>query len=335
MSDVSLVTGGLGFIGKHVVDQLVHRGDRVRVLDLRAPEKPLDGIDYRMGSITVREDVRSAMNGVSRVFHLAAKAGLWASNKDAFYEVNQLGARQVFEEAERAGVKRIVHTSTESILKSFRTKPSCKMIDESVDLSLEDMPGHYCRAKFLAEQEALLAAKRGLPVVVVNPTIPIGPGDATLTPPSRMLLGYLNGQYGAYLETRMNMVDVRDIATGHLLAEEKGRVGQRYILGGTNLNLSDLLRELERVSGRQMPKRRVPYWLALAYSYFSEGWANLSGRPPAAPITGVRLARSSMVFNNALAVQELGLSFRPLRVSLLDEIRWFHEQGYLSWQYEP
>lgn len=333
MSEVSLVTGGAGFIGQHVVTALLRRGDRVRVLDLKEPSKPLKQVEYVQGSITEPSTVRSAMCGVHRVFHLAAKAGLWAHRKNDFYSVNQMGARYVFQEAERAGVERIVHCSTESILKSFRRKEGDEPTNESVHLTLEDMPGDYCRAKFLAEQEALDAAARGVPVVVVNPTVPIGPGDATLTPPSRMLLGYLNGKYGAYLETHMNMVDARDVATGHLAADEKGRVGERYILGGTNLNLSVLLQELEAITGRPMPKKQVPYWLALGFSYFSETWANITGKPPVAPITGVRLAASPMLFDNAKAVRELGVRFRPLRESLTDEIQWFHDAGYLDWEY--
>ena len=332
MSEVTLVTGGAGFIGQHVVNALVKRGDRVRVLDLQKPAQPQPEAEYILGNITEQNDVRSAMEGVHRVFHLAAKAGLWAHRKSDFYAVNQLGARYVFQEAERVGVDRIVHCSTESILKSFRRKGGDEPTDESVNLTLEDMPGDYCRAKFLAEQEALAAAARGVPVVVVNPTVPIGPGDATLTPPSRMLLGYLNGKYGAYLETHMNMVDARDVAAGHLAADEKGTIGERYILGGTNLNLSVLLEELEAVTGRPMPRKQVPYWLALGFSYVSETWANITGKPPAAPITGVRLAASPMLFDNAKAVKELGVRFRPLRESLTDEIQWFHDAGYLNWE---
>jgi dihydroflavonol-4-reductase len=331
MSDISLVTGGAGFIGQHVVDALRRRGDRVRVLDLQKPARPCAEVEYLLGNITEQAAVRSAMKGVSRVFHLAAKAGLWAHRKSDFYAVNQMGARHVFQEAERARVERIVHCSTESILKSFRRKGGDEPTDETVQLTIEDMPGDYCRAKFLAEQEALDAAARGLPVVVVNPTVPIGPGDATLTPPSRMLLGYLTGKYGAYLETHMNMVDARDVAAGHVAADERGKVGERYILGGTNLNLSVLLKELEGITGRPMPKKQVPYWLALGFSYFSETWANITGKPPAAPITGVRLAASPMLFDNAKAVNELGIRFRPLRESLVDEIQWFHDAGYLNW----
>ena len=185
MSHLTLVTGGAGFIGKHVVDQCLSRGDSVRVLDILIPEKKAKGVEYMAGDITNVSDLRQAMKGVNKVFHLAAKAGLWSHRNSDFYCVNQMGTRYVFKEAESAGVDRIVHCSTESILKSFRRKPEFSTTDESVELTLQDMPGHYCRAKFLAEQEALSAADRGLPVVIVNPTVPIGPGDSTLTPPSR------------------------------------------------------------------------------------------------------------------------------------------------------
>ncbi|MDA7620683.1 NAD-dependent epimerase/dehydratase family protein [Verrucomicrobia bacterium] len=332
MSHLTLVTGGAGFIGKHVVDQCLSRGDAVRVLDIQIPEKKVKEVEYIAGDITNLSDVQQAMKGVNKVFHLAAKAGLWSHRNSDFYRVNQMGTRYVFQEAESAGVDRIVHCSTESILKSFRRKPEFNTTNESVELTLQDMPGHYCRAKFLAEQEALTAADRGVPVVIVNPTVPIGPGDSTLTPPSRMLLGYLNGRYGAFLETHMNMVDARDVAAGHLAADEKGEPGQRYILGGTNLKLSTLLEELSKITGRLMPSRQVPYWLALCFSYFSEGLSNMTGKPPVAPITGVRLAGSPMLFDNTRAIQELGVRFRPLTESLTDEIAWFHEQGYLSWK---
>lgn len=324
---ITLVTGGCGFLGSHVVSALKSRGDQVRVIDCQIPAQAIDDVEYVLGDITDRNQIREAMKGVNSVFHLAAKAGLWARNKRDFYRVNQEGARVVFSEAERASVNRVVHTSTESILKSYRHGKSAQITGEEVQWTLEDMCGHYCRAKFLAEQEALQAAQRGLPIVVVNPTVPIGPGDRTPTPPTRMLLGYLKGNYRAYLETQMNVVDVRDVAMGHLAAEQRGMPGQRYLLGGTNLKLSQLLKMLEKVSGRTMPTREVPYWLALGFAWMSEGWAYVSRKPPSAPLTGVRLAGSPMCFNNQKAIRELGMSFRPVEASLRDQVQWFLNEG--------
>ena len=228
------------------------------------------------------------------------------------------------------GAKKIVHTSTESILKTDK-RSSPKLIDESVQLSFDDMVGPYCQGKYLAEQVALSAAKKGAPVVVVNPTIPIGPGDRRLTPPSRMVLGFLNGDYPAYLNSSLNMVDARDVAIGHLLAADKGTPGERYLLGNTNLKLRDLLAILHEISDRPMPKRQVPYWLAYAVSLVQELIADyITHKPPQAPLTGVRLAGSPMHFSSRKAQEELGFTARPIKESLIDALEWYKLQGLLQ-----
>lgn len=329
MGKACLVTGGLGFIGQYVVQQLLERGDNVRILDLAEPSQRLPGVDYVQGSITDPPLVAAAMEGIEWVFHLAANAGLWSPRKQEFLTVNQSGTRNVMAAAAAAGVERVVHTSTESILKTDKGNVP-ELIDESVQLTFEDMVGAYCQGKFLAEQEAFAAAARGLPVVTVNPTIPIGPGDRRLTPPSRMILGFLNGDYPAFLNSTLNVVDARDVATGHLLAAEKGRVGERYLLGNTNLDLQKLLTLLADLTGLPMPQRQVPYWLALTVSRVQELIADtLTHRPPAAPLTGVRLAGSPMHFSSNKAQQELGFSGRPVEQSLADAIAWYGEQGLL------
>ena len=191
------------------------------------------------------------------------------------------------------------------------------------------MPGPYCRSKYLAEAAAKEAASEGLPVVIVNPTLPIGPGDDRMTPPTRMLRDFLNGQHPAYLEFCMNMVDVRDVARGHWLAALHGKVGERYILGGHNLAMSRLLERLHGLTGRRMPKRQIPYSLALGVAHVSEWWAALTGKPPEATVTGVRIAASPMRFDNTKARQDLGFSVRPLEDSLIDAIAWLGENGHL------
>ncbi len=331
MREITLVTGGLGFLGRHLVDQLLSAGESVRVLDTAAPaNNALAEVDYITGSICDRPTVERAMAGVRRVYHTAAKAGLWAADKGELYRVNQIGTRIVLQAAQKAGVERIVHTSTESILKSRTGPPSAKLLDETVQLNETDMCGDYCRAKFLAEQEALDAAARGVPVVVVNPSVPVGPGDFNLTPPSRMLLGFLNGRFPAYMESTLNLVDVRDVANGHIRAADRGRLGQRYLLGNENIRLADLLVIMKELTGLSMSRRRVPYWLAFTASAVQEWRADhLTHRPPTAPLTGVRLARTPLILDNARARTELGLEFRPLRESLADAIRWFQEQGLL------
>lgn len=336
MTKNCLVTGGLGFIGQYVVEELRSRGYSVRILDLNKPLQPITGVDYVQGSITDPALMHSATEGVDWVFHLAANAGLWSANKQDFLSINQAGTRNVMDAARAHSVEKVVHTSTESILKTDKRSTdkriaSGKLIDESVQLSFDEMVGPYCQGKYLAEQEALSAAEKGLPVVVVNPTIPIGPGDRRLTPPSRMVLGFLNGDYPAYLNSSLNMVDARDVAQGHLLAAEKGRVGERYLLGNTNLRLKDLLRILNEISDRPMPKRQVPYWLAYAVSFVQELIADyITHKPPQAPLTGVRLAGSPMHFSNRKAQEELGFVGRPIEASLKDAIAWYKAQGLLK-----
>ena len=328
---LNLVTGGCGFIGRHLVEQLVARGEGVRVLDLRPMAAPLRGVEHLVGSITDPSAVARAADGCDRVFHLAANPNLWAPDPRSFNAVNHQGTRHVLEAAQKVGVQRFVYTSTESILKSYRaSRQSARaLIDETVVLTLEDMPGPYCRSKFLAEEAAREAARGGLPVVIVNPTMPIGPGDDLLTPPSKMILGFLNGETPAYLDCEFNLVDARDVAAGHILAAESGRVGERYILGNVNLSLGDLLAELQRLTGLSMPRTRIPYALALASALVSEGISNVTKQPPMAPLTGVRLARTSMAFDCSKARSELGWSCRMLEQSLRDAVRWMSERRLL------
>jgi len=326
---LNLVTGGCGFIGWHLVEQLAARGEGVRVLDLRPMRAQLQGVEQVIGSITDPVAVARAVDGCERVFHLAANPNLWSPDSSGFDEVNHQGTRRMLEAAQKAGVQRFVYTSTESILKSCRAprKSSRALIDETVVLTVDDMPGPYCRSKFLAEEAAREAAREGLPVVIVNPTMPIGPGDDLLTPPSRMILGFLNGETPAYLDCEFNLVDARDVAAGQILAAERGRVGERYILGHVNLRLGALLAELQRMTGLAMPRTRVPYALALVSALVSEGVATLTKKPPIAPLNGVRLARTSMAFDCTKARSELGWSCRTFDQSLRDALHWMSGQG--------
>lgn len=332
---LSLVTGGSGFIGRHLVQMLCARGERVRVFDLRPP-----GADFRLrggavefvqGDIADAEAVARAMTGADRVFHLAANPNLWARNKDDFTRVNFQGTKNVLAAAARLRPQRIVYTSTESILAGLRGRSGGRLIDESAAPREEDLPGPYCRSKFHAERAALYAAAQGLPVVVVNPTLPVGPGDELMTPPTRMMLDFLNGRAPAYLDAEINMIDVRDAALGHLLAADHGWPGRRYILGGENLTMSALMALLEQISGRPMPKWRIPYWLAYGYAAVDEFIADrVTQRPPRAPLTGVKLVRHPMRFDNSRAHAELGLDPRPLRESLTEAFAWFRAAGLLQ-----
>lgn len=326
----SLVTGGAGFIGRHLVRLLRGRGEQVRVLDLE--RLSLDGVESIQGSILDRDTLRRALRGVDRVYHLAADPNLWASDKHHFDRVNHQGTRILLEEAARCDIERFVHTSTESILAGVgrRSDPMQTAIDGAHPLRLEDMPGPYCRSKYLAEQAALQACTQGLPVVVVNPTLPVGPEDIHITPPTRMLLGFLNRTTPAYLNSGFNLVDVRDVALGHFLAAERGRIGERYVLGGTNLMLGELLQMLRELTGIAMPRLRVPYCLALGAGLVSEFVADhLTRRPPVAPLAGVRLAASPMFFDSSKAKRELGFVPSPIRTALADAIEWLRETGAL------
>lgn len=326
----ALVTGGAGFIGSHLVRQLIERGHRVRVLDL-APSPMLDPrAEFVRGSITDPDTVAQAVAGMDWVFQLAADPNLWHRDKASFDVVNHEGARLVIDSAGAAGARRIVYTSTESILKGTR-RGQGGTVDESVERRLSDMPGPYCRAKFLGEQAAFRAAARGLPVVVVNPTLPVGDGDFKLTPPTQMILGFLNGDNPAYLDFDMNIIHVRDAALGHILAAEKGKIGERYILGGENLRLSAVLAILEELTGLPMPKLRIPYGVALAVAAVSEFVAdNITRRPPRASLTGVRIAGAEMRFDNSKAVRELGLPVTPARQALGDAVAWLEDQKLIT-----
>jgi dihydroflavonol-4-reductase len=278
-----------------------------------------------------------AVRGMGLVFHLAANPNLWAPDPKTFHEVNYEGTCRVLEAAAAAGVARVVYTSTESILKNIRARngSTAALIDESVELAIDDVWGAYCRSKYLAENAARRAARSGLPVVIVNPTMPVGPGDGLLTPPTRMLLGFLNGATPAYLDCEFNLVDARDVAVGHLLAAERGRVGERYILGGENLALGHVLELLREMTGLPIARTRVPYAFAYIVGWISEGLAKLTNRPPLAPLTGVVLARSSMAFDCRKARRELGWAARPLRQSLLDAVVDFHSRGLLRRDLRP
>lgn len=326
---LSVVTGGAGFIGRHLVGLLLDRGHLVRVIDVQVPKHMDQRVEYVHGSILDRKLLRTVMEGADRVFHLAANPNMWAVDKHEFHQLNFMGTRAVLQAAGQAGVKRIVHTSTESILKGYHCGNG-DPVNESVERTVDDMPGPYCRSKFLAEQEALSAARYGLPVVIVNPTLPIGPGDYLLTPPTKMLLDFVNGKNPAYLDFEMNLIDVRDAAFGHILAAERGRVGERYILGGENLHLSHVLKILQDLTDLPMPRLRIPYVLALGVAAVSELIADIvTHKPPKVSLAGVRVAGASMVFDCSKAVRELGLSPRPVRNAIAEGLLFLCEQGQI------
>jgi dihydroflavonol-4-reductase len=329
MNGITIVTGGAGFIGSHLVDLLVGRGDLVRVV-----ERPGADVSHLPAAVeVVRADIRdrsqvdSAVRGAGLVYHLAANPNLWVRDRREFDSVNHLGAVHVIDAALAAGARRVLHTSTESIL----TRAKCDgPIAEDVTIRLGDAVGPYCLSKLLAENAALERGRAGKPVVVANPTMPVGPGDRGPSPPTRLIRDFCRGGLPARMDCTLNLVDVRDAAEGLIRVMERGRPGRRYLLGGENLTLLELLQILSGLTGVPVPRWSVPYSLALVAAHASEAWANLvSGRPPKATVTGVRLAHRLMHFDARRSLAELGLEPRPVRRSLADAVTWLAAEGQI------
>jgi dihydroflavonol-4-reductase len=316
------VTGGCGFLGRHLVAELCARDDSVRVLD-HAPPVGLPGdVAFVRGSINDVAALRAAASGVRRIFHLAGIAKLWIPRKSDFERVNADGTDLVLRVAQEQGVERVVHCSTEAILLPKHSNRGTA-IDERSCPGLSEMSGPYTRSKYLAEQAALAAARGGLDVVIVSPTVPVGADDRNLTPPAAMLAMFLAGATSAFLDCMLNLVDVRDVAAGMVLAAERGRAGERYVLGGENVPLRDLLLRLERISGRRMPRRSLPAPIAVLAAAVSEWIADrVTGRPPVATREGVQLALRSAPFNCEKARRELDYAPRPIEQALEAAIKW-------------
>jgi dihydroflavonol-4-reductase len=324
----TLVTGATGFVGSHVARQLVSAGHRVRILVRRTSNlKLLDGLPAERvdGDLCDSASLERAVAGVHRVFHVAADYRLWARRSEEIYESNVSGTRSLLEAAEREGVQKIVYTSTVATIAVPREG---SLPDEATRATLDEMIGHYKRSKFLAEQEALNAASRGVPVVIVNPTTPVGPGDWKPTPTGRIIVDFLNGRMPAYVDTGLNVVAVEDVAAGHLLAAEKGRVGERYILGRRNMTLKEILDALSKISGRPAPRVKMPHGVALAAGYADQWFARLTGREPTIPVEGVKMSRHRMFVASGKAESELGYNAGSIEAALERAVRWYEENGY-------
>jgi dihydroflavonol-4-reductase len=325
----ALVTGGTGFVGCHVVRALLDEGAEVRVLVRPGSDRRALAalpVDVAVGDLTEPDSLPPPLRGVEVLFHVAADYRLWAPDPAVLYRANVDGTRALLRAAAAAGVTRVVYTSSVGTLGIPPDTPGTEL----TPVALGDMVGHYKRSKFLAEREAEAAARRGLPVVIVNPSAPVGPWDWKPTPTGRMLVDYLRGRMFAYLDTGLNVVHVRDVARGHLLAARRGRAGDRYILGhaGGNLALRDLFRRLEALTGIRAPRVRLPHAGALAIATGAELVARLTRREPLVARTAVRMARKRMFFDPAKAIRELGLPQTPVEEALADAVDWFWRHGY-------
>jgi len=321
----ALITGASGFIGWHVARVLLERGYRVRAL-VRTGSR-VDGLDVEPVTGDVRDaaSIDRAVAGCGLVFHVAADYRLWARNPGELYRSNVDGTRNLLSAARQAGVERVVYTSTVGCI----GMPHNTLGDETIPVALAQMTGDYKRSKFQAEQVALEFARAGLPVVIVNPTAPIGDHDVKPTPTGKIVLDFLKGDMPAFIDTGLNVVDVRDVAQGHWLACERGKVGERYILGAENLTLAQILQKLARLTDRKAPTVRLPYAVALCAGACSTAWANLTGIAPRVPLAAVRMAREKMWVTHEKARRDLGFTPGPAEQALARAVEWFSGSGRL------
>ena len=320
----TLVTGASGFVGWHIARLLVQRGHRVRALV--RPTSKLRELDVETlaGDLRDPDSLRKAADGCGAVFHVAADYRLWARDPRELYRSNVDGTRNLLEAARAAGVERVVYTSTVGCI----GVPAGGAGDERNPVGLDQMTGDYKRSKFMAEQVAKEYAESGFPVVIVNPTAPVGDHDFKPTPTGKIILDFLRGKMPAFVDTGLNLVDVEDVATGHLLAYDRGRPGERYILGSKNLTLEQILQELARASGLEAPRMQIPYALAYAAGVASTAWSRVTGEEPQVPLDAVRMSRKKMWVTHAKAASELGYCPSEVNSALERAVQWFRSNGY-------
>ncbi|HET6520464.1 MAG TPA: hopanoid-associated sugar epimerase [Geminicoccaceae bacterium] len=329
----ALVTGATGFVGSAVARRLLQAGEAVRVLVRPTSDRrnlaDLPGrAEVAVGDLGDRGSLERALRGCRVLYHVAADYRLWARRPDELYATNVDGTRALLLAAGAAGVERIVYTSSVATL---GVPGDGRPGDEGSPVALADMIGHYKRSKFLAEEEVRrLVREHGLPVVIVNPSAPIGPRDVRPTPTGRLVVEAARGRIPAVVDTGLNVVHVDDVALGHLLAFERGRVGERYVLGGHDVMLADLVGRIAAIAGRRPPRFRLPHGAVLPVAYAAEAVARLTGREPLATVDGVRMARKRMFFTSARAERELGYRARPAEEALRDAVAWFGANGYLG-----
>ena len=329
-TQIALVTGATGFVGSAIIRQLIKSGHQVRVL-IRSISNRLNvenlPVEIFVGDLTDRSSLERALKGCTSLFHVAADYRLWVPEPEDMYENNVRGTQNIMLEALKARVQKIVYTSSVATLMPNANRTSA---NEDCSACLEDMIGHYKRSKFLAEAAVLqLVEERGLPAIIVNPSAPVGPRDVKPTPTGRVIADAVSGRMPAYVNTGLNVVHVDDVAKGHLLALRRGKIGERYILGGQDMTLKEILSEIASITGQKPPRVCIPHKVILPLACLSEGWARLSGQgEPRVTLDGVKMAKKYMFFSSIKAEQELGYNPRPAREALRDAANWFQQHGY-------
>jgi dihydroflavonol-4-reductase len=323
------LTGATGFVGHHVAQALADEGAKLRMLVRKTSNLDhLEGIEgeTHLGDLTDPQSLRPALAGCDAVMHVAADYRFWIRNPEAMYRANVDGTRDLLRLAREAGVKRFVYTSS---VATMHFRRDGLIINEDTPVSLADMVGHYKRSKFLAEQQAFAAAQDGQRVIILNPTTPIGPSDFRPTPTGQIFVDFLNGRFPAYMDTGLNLVDVAEVARAHVSALTRGQSGHRYILGGENLTLKQILDKMSAITGLPSPTVRIPFAVAATYAFFEE-WitGRIRGREPRTTLQEVRLARKKMYASSAHAQQELGFRILPVYPAMRAAIDWFRANGF-------
>lgn len=323
------LTGATGFVGHHVAKALAAEGAQLRMLVRKASNlKNLDGISGEtvVGDLTRPASFAPALAGCDAVMHVAADYRLWIRDPETMYSANVDGTRELLRMAREAGVSRVVYTSS---VATMHFREDGIVINEETPVSLDDMVGHYKRSKFMAEQQAIAAAQDGQQVIILNPTTPIGPNDAKPTPTGRIFVDFLNGKFPAYMDTGLNLVDVGEIARTHVMALIRGTPGRRYILGGENLTLKQILDKMSAITGIPSPKVEIPFTVAATYAFFEE-WitGRIRGKEPRATLEEVRMGRKKMFASSARAQQELDFRIAPVYPAMRAAIEWFRANGY-------
>ncbi len=327
----TFVTGATGFLGSAIVRELLADGRQVKTLVRPGADTAnIDGLDLERaeGDLCDRASLDKALRGCDVLYHTAAYYSLWDKNKRLIYDINVAGTRNILEAARGLGFKKIVYTSTVGCI---GLNEDGRPADETTPFDPATLSNDYKISKYQAETVALEMARNGLPIVIVNPSTPIGPRDIKPTPTGKIVLDFLNRKMPAYLDTGLNLIDVADCARGHILAEQKGISGERYILGNRDMSLRDILLALEQITGLKAPTLQIPYWMAYGAGWVSENVANhLTGTPPAVPLAGVKMAKYFMYFDSSKAVTELGLPQTPVETALKQAVTWFKEHNRVS-----